>query len=248
MIRILTVLSLYFVSCISYGKETFNIVYYDSFPPYSYKNSSGQMEGILVDIATEVLEKNMGLTVSHQGYPWERAQRMVFNGQADAFISVLTPERLEYVNAAAVPVVIGPITLFTYRNHPNKQQLEKISGIEDLKAYTILDYVGNGWGQSHFPQDSYTRILKSDLSSALIMLAKKRGDVVATDRIVADYLLSKYDIRSLVEEIPITLATVSFSLCISKLSPFTHISEEFSEQMLTFRSQGRDKNILEQYK
>ena len=248
MIRKTAILSLIFISFLSFGNDTLRLVYYDSFPPYSYKNSYGQMEGILVDIAKEVLEKEMGLVVSHQGFPWGRAQRMVFNGQADAFISLPTPARLEHVDAAEVPVFIGPITLFTYKDHPRQHQLEAVSDIEDLKDFKILDYVGNGWGDSKFPEGSYTRLLQSDLSTSLSMLAKRRGDVVATDQVVAEYLLAIHDKRNLVMELPVTIDTVSFLLCISKKSSFRSITKEFSKHMSKFRAQKREKNILAKYK
>ncbi|NOI79197.1 transporter substrate-binding domain-containing protein [Vibrio tubiashii] len=248
MVRRLWVLSLCLLSFFSYGKETLRIVYYDSFPPYSYINAAGEMEGILVDIAREVLEKQMNLEVSHEGYPWSRAQRMVFNGQADAFITVPTPERLNYVNVAKEPVFSAPINLFTYKNHAHLDKLEQVSSIEDLKEFVILDYVGNGWGNENFPQDSYTRVIESDLSIALQMLAKKQGDVVAVDKVVAEFLLSKHDRRNLITELPVTLTVAPFALCISKTSQFVTILEEFSEQVLAFRQQGGEREILAKYK
>ncbi|MEZ8100442.1 substrate-binding periplasmic protein [Vibrio bivalvicida] len=248
MVRILLVLSLCTLSFFSYGKETLKIVYYDSFPPYSYINAAGEMEGILVDIAREILEKQMNLDVSHEGFPWSRAQRMVFNGQADAFITVPTPERLKYVNVAKEPVFNAPINLFTYKNHLHQNKLEKVSSLEDLKEFVILDYVGNGWGNENFPQESYTRIIESDLSTALQMLAKKKGDVVAVDKVVAEFLMSKHDRRNLITELPVTLTVVPFALCISKTSEFETILQEFSARVLKFRQQGREQEILDKYK
>ncbi|WP_343224704.1 transporter substrate-binding domain-containing protein [Pseudoalteromonas sp. McH1-42] len=67
--RLLITILLVLVTPLVMGTPNFKVVYYDGFPPYSYKNEAGQMTGILVDIVTEVIEKQMGLNVVHKGYP-----------------------------------------------------------------------------------------------------------------------------------------------------------------------------------
>lgn len=249
MLRRLFAVLLLFVSHLvnAQAQNALKIVYFDAFPPYSYVNNKGQMEGILVDIAREVLEHRMGLEVSHQGLPWARAQSMVKNGQADAFISVATSERLKYVDAALEPVVVGPITLFTKNDPASVNKLVNVQTVDDLKPLNILDYSGNGWGNAHFPETEFQRILLFDLADAFNMLAKGRGDVIATDKIVANHVLKELAVSQSVTEVPTVLDVVAFSLCIGKQSPYLSVLEAFSAEMEKFRAEGGDKRIVQKY-
>lgn len=42
---------------LNFANSKMSIVYYDSFPPYSWKDNDGVMRGILVDISRAVLKK-----------------------------------------------------------------------------------------------------------------------------------------------------------------------------------------------
>ncbi|WP_206074741.1 substrate-binding periplasmic protein [Pseudoalteromonas rubra] len=247
MYRILVTIVLLLCAPLTAGQNSFKVVYYDAFPPYSFKTQDGQMTGILVDIVTEVLEKELGLKVVHEGYPWGRAQRMVFNGQADAFVSVPTSARLQYVSASEQPVFVGPINLFTYTTHPDMAALLRVSDTSALSAFNILDYIGNGWAEANLPQRAYKRRLLSNISSALQLLAKKRGDVVVTDRVVAHYFIAKHNLQDVVTELPTTLDIVPFSLCISHQSPHLGVLEAFSKAVVRFRQQGGEQRILDKY-
>ncbi|MGL6054852.1 MAG: transporter substrate-binding domain-containing protein, partial [Vibrio metschnikovii] len=76
-IRVLFLLILSLVSVSTFAKPSMTIVYYDSFPPYSFRDEDGNMAGIFIDIADQVLQETMGIPIIHKGYPWARAQRMV---------------------------------------------------------------------------------------------------------------------------------------------------------------------------
>jgi polar amino acid transport system substrate-binding protein len=58
---------------LGHASETLRIAYSSTFPPVSFLDGD-TMKGILIDTLDEVLGKRLGLTLSHQGYPWARAQ------------------------------------------------------------------------------------------------------------------------------------------------------------------------------
>lgn len=221
-----------------------SIVYYDSFPPYSWEDSQGVMRGLLVDISREVL-KEMGIETEHKGYPWARAQNMVRNGTADAFITIATPARKEYTFTSKEPVIVGPITIFTSSINPKLSEIQKIKKIEDLKNFKILDYIGNGWGDRHLKD--FNRQLAPNLSNVLQMISANRGDVVATDSLVAYYLIADLNLRNSLVEIPIVLDEVEFSLCIGKGSNYSNILEDFDRVMKEFRESGKLEKIINFY-
>ncbi|WP_217533625.1 substrate-binding periplasmic protein [Vibrio metschnikovii] len=247
-IRVLFLLILSLVSTSAFAKPSMTIVYYDSFPPYSFRDENGNMAGIFVDIADQVLQEKMGIPIIHKGYPWARAQKMVEQGEADAFITVATQARREYTDTSSTPVIIGPMNLFVNPSNSNLTQIEYVQTTDDLSPFLILDYQGNNWGNQHFPEDNFRRLLTSNLSNALTMLAHGRGDVIATDKIVADYLMAKLSLQGLIVELPIILAEVEFSLCIGKNSPFNSLLPEFNQQMAQFREQSHVDTVLANYR
>ncbi|NAW78386.1 transporter substrate-binding domain-containing protein [Vibrio sp. V33_P6A3T137] len=247
-IRVLFLLILSLVSVSTFAKPSMTIVYYDSFPPYSFRDENGNMAGIFIDIADQVLQETMGIPIIHKGYPWARAQRMVELGEADAFITVATQARQEYTNVSSTPVIVGPMNLFVNPTNRNLTQIEHVQTTDDLSPFLILDYQGNNWGNQHFPEDKFRRLLTSNLSNALTMLAHGRGDVIATDKIVADYLMAQLNLQGLIVELPIILAEVEFSLCIGKSSPFNTLLPEFNRQMALFRLQGHIETVLANYR
>lgn len=141
--RIWVLLVLSLISPSTFAKPSMTIVYYDSFPPYSFRDENGNMAGIFIDIADQVLQDKMGISVLHRGYPWARAQKMVQMGEADAFITVATQARQEYTNVSSTPVIVGPMNLFVNPTNRNLDQIEHIQTTDDLSPFLILDYQGN---------------------------------------------------------------------------------------------------------
>jgi polar amino acid transport system substrate-binding protein len=220
------------------------IVYYDSFPPYSWHDGDGIMKGLLVDISDAVLSE-MGINVEHRGYPWGRAQNLVQNNKADAFITIATFDRKKYTYTSKEPVINGPITIFTSIKNPRLDEIKNIEEINDLKNFKILDYIGNGWGNSNLKD--FDRSLVPNLSNALQMISAGRGDIVATDNMVAYYLMRHLELESQLIEIPILLDEVSFSLCIGKNSEYSNILDDFDKHMKKFRDSGKMNEIIELY-
>lgn len=246
--KTMTVLVLSLVFSSAMANQSITIVYYNAFPPYSFVDENGQMTGIFVDIAEQIIGQQMGLQVIHQGYPWERAQRMVQFGNADALITVATPSRLEYSQAATEPVVVGPMNLFVNANGEHREAIQNARSIEDLRPYKILDYQGNNWGSQHFPEDTFQRDLASNLTDAFVMLAHQRGDLIATDSIVADYLIAQKGLNDDIVELPFTLAEVTFSLCVGNHSSFHDLLLEFDREMALFRANGGVDEVLRNYR
>jgi len=246
-IKTLFVFIFLFYSLNLFSTQVMKIVYFESFPPYSWKNEKGEMEGIFIDIANAVLGKEMGITLIHEGYPWARAQNLVKNGEADSFISVPTDIRKEYTISSTEPFLISPISIFINKYSQKYESIKKIKSVKDLKTFDILDYLGNGWGDEKLK--NYKRIKTVDLKSAFFMLENGRGDLIATDNLVAKYVLSsmKTTTNNGIVELPIILDSVAMSLCISKKSHFKYIIPNFDKKIVEFRKKGEIELILKKY-
>lgn len=230
-----------------YSAEPMTIVYFENFPPYSWKNERGQMEGIFIDIANEILTKDLGIPIKHEGYPWTRAQNLVKEGKADAFITVATITRKKYTEVSGEPFLVSPISIFINKYSPKFEEIKKIKVINDLKRFEVLDYLGNGWGDEKLKDINRTKAV--NLNNAFLMLENGRGDLIATDGLVAKFVLSGMILKNnSILELPIVLDKVEMSLCISKTSKFKSIIPNFDKKISVFKKKGGIDKILEKYR
>ena len=224
-----------------FAQDTMKMVYYNDFAPFSWEDSEKQMHGILIDVVNEVIEKQMGIHVSHKGYQWARAQKEVRDGEADAFITVPTSARRQYTKISTEPVIVGKVTIFTNKDNARIEELRKVRKLSDLKDFKLLDYLGNGWAKENFSDfnvDWYARV-----DDVLLKLAKGHGDIFVHSSQVANYMINKLGLKEQIIEIPVVLESIDFNLCIRNDSPYTSIITEFDEIIKKMRNDGRLQKI-----
>ena len=100
------------------------------------------MNGILIDVLTEAIQTQMGIQVSHEGYPWARAQMMVKLNKADAFVTVPTPERSSYTEISTEPVILATFTLFVSKKNKQIKALQTVKTLSDLTNFNLVHYIG----------------------------------------------------------------------------------------------------------
>ncbi len=223
--RALILLLLSLVGSSLQAKEPFKIVYFNDFPPYSFQGPQ-QMQGIYVDILHEALANRMKINVSHQGFPWARAQANVKSGKADAFITTPTKQRIIYTNVSE-GVIQDTNHIFVRVSHPDLENLKKITSIQQLKDYKVVDYVGNGWA---------TNVLKgmnvhwlARFEQIFPYLMKGRGDLHVTSRSMAAYNLKKMGYKGKIIGLKPVLASLYVHLCINKKSAYAGILKDFNK-------------------
>ena len=228
-----------------YSQDTMRLVYFNNFPPYSWEENN-QMQGILVDILTEAIQNRMGISVSHQGYPWARAQRMVRGGEADAFATVPTPERQEYTVISGEPVIFTKIAPFVNRQNPRMDALKEITTISDLQEFSLGHYTGSGWAENNLKGMDLT--YAPSLDSTLIMLAMGRFDVFVDASLVIQYRIMELGLKEQIVELPSVLDSETINLCIGKESPFADIVLLFDETMREMREDNTLNETFNKYR
>ncbi len=100
----------------------------------------------------------MGIPVQFKDLPWKRAQIIVQVGDANGFITLPTPKRLEYAEVGNVPMA-------------------RIQTLSDLHGYQLLTYLGNGWAEKNLA-DLDVDFGVDSLKETLLKLAKKRVGIL----------------------------------------------------------------------
>lgn len=230
---------------VTYSVEAMKIVYYDSFPPYSWRDADGKMKGIWIDIIDEVFQKEIGIKVEHEGYPWSRAQYLVKSGEADALIGMANEERKKYVDFNSVPLYVSKIKIYTSFKNEKLDAIKRISSEEDLDKFSITDINGNGWSSSRFPDlnISYVR----NLASAMNVILSCRSDLTFSDSLVAEYYIKENNLKYDIEEISYVLDMVESYLGIGKNSYYVKFLEDFDEVFKKLEENGMISKIISKY-
>ncbi len=236
-------LFLLFFPTLATAADPMHFVYYDSYRPRSWEDN-GKMRGILVDVIDEAIGKRLGIPVTHAGYPWKRAQLMVREGEADAFVTMPTQERRIYTVIGKEPVIEFALRIVTRKNHQKTKDMESITSIEQLRDYKVADYLGNGWAKRNLKEVNVQWLPKSD--KIFPFLIDGRADiVVASNRTIYEMKLLGYD--SQLKVLPNKLSSVSFHMCVGKDSPYKNRLNDFDHIIREMHKDGTIDRIEEFY-
>jgi polar amino acid transport system substrate-binding protein len=213
-----------------------HISYFDYFAPFSFLNDKQEMQGVFVDVLIEALQNRMQIPLTHQGFPWARAQQMVREGYADAFCTVPTNERREYTEVSAEPLVTATFTMFTRRNGPNVAKLNDVKSLAELSPFLIGHYLGSGW--AHQKLGGMRIDWATNLDMALRKLAYGRNDVFIDVAEVIRPRIKELKLENDLIELPQVLDTQQFNLCVRKESAFTKMLPDFDKVIRQMRLDG----------
>ncbi len=227
------------------NQEPMKLVYYSNYPPFSWLED-GQMKGILIDVLTEAIQNRMNIPVSHEGYPWARAQYMVKTNDADAFATVPTEERRNYTEISSEPVIQITFTIFLSKNSTMIDELKKVETVSGLADFCHVQYIGSGWAKQNLKDMNvyWTPVLEK----ALLHIAENRFDVFIDTSQVIRFNIKKLGYQDRIIELPNIIDSNSFNLCIGKDSPFVSILPEFNETIIKLREDGSLQEIYNKYK
>lgn len=231
-------------SCsIVYGSvDAFHIVYAD-YPPYSYQQN-GRVQGLEVDILTEVLERRMGIAVKHEVLPWSRAQLLVEQGVADAFVAVKTEPRARYAVAGNVPVAYWGVSTFFLSGRVFDFDSVN-SPLVLMKEYRVGALLGNGWVKQNMNQHQIH--YSSNFASLINMLLQGRLDFLPENRYVMRYFLKNMDVTVQIAEHPISDTDLGMYLHIGRKSAYLPLLEEIDEVLFRLTSKGVLDEITGRY-
>ena len=233
-------------------KMPFRMAVSDNYAPF-YLVENGRARGIVIDILSEVVGKQMGIPIEFEAYPWARAQFMVEKSGYDALCTIANPNRLTYTVASDEPVLINNFHLFVHKDNRLLPDLRKVSAIDGLAALNpkAISYLGSGWSVNNLPGVELN--LVGNFETVMRMLLARRADIMIDgESNVKNWLASHKDDlgRSNSEEIvmlPHIYAATRFDLLVSKKSAYLGMLPEFNVRMKAFRKADGYRKIFQSY-
>ncbi|RSX51231.1 amino acid ABC transporter substrate-binding protein/permease [Bifidobacterium callimiconis] len=166
--------------------KTFKVATDTTFAPFEFRDSSGQMVGIDMDML-KAIAKDQGFTVEIQSLGFNAALQALSSGQADGVIAgmSITDER-KAVYDFSDPYFQSGVQMAIAKNN------DEIKGYEDLKGKTVVAKTGaegETFAKANAKKYGYT--VKSVDQSATMYEMVKSGNA---DAVVDDYPVLAYGI------------------------------------------------------
>lgn len=228
----------------SIGQPPIRLVFSRELAPLSFVEND-KVVGILLDVAQEIFETRLGKDVVAAAYPWQRAQEMVRDGEADGFITVVTEERADYANCGRVPVLRADLHPIVQRGGARVAAIEKAESLADLRPFAIVSYAGNGWAKQNLV--GFDVFHAPNFQSSLRGVANGRGDLAFGTAASGSYYMREPELKGMLELLPLVVDRFHYVLCLGKQSPHAAKLSEFERVLEVLRADGGYGSILERY-
>lgn len=243
--RFLPIILLLLTGPLCAQQDVVRIAVYDTFPPFSFLEN-GRITGIYPEALKILFEEELGLTLEVTGYPWARAQLKVKEGSADGFVTVPTPERLEYVVATGIPLAQGSVAIYTSVFNPELSKVESIKNLEEVFQFPLVTYRGNGWLKDRLPPTSNVTWVTEPVNM-LPMLSINRPFVAVDSEPMMDWMIKSSALQGKIRKTA-RFNPVDQFLCIGKNSRFATLLPKMEEGIRKMLADGRLRVVLDRYR
>lgn len=226
--------------------QPFRLTFYGDYAPFSFGDGTA-VQGLLIDLLGEALNKRMGLDVTYEGLPWKRAQTLVRKGGADAFCTIPNVERRAYTVISGEPVVNTGMKIFTRKHHAERDRLEKTKSLDSMSDLVFTGALGGGWQKTNIGDRGYQIKYRSTLAECLNLVVRGHADVFVGDKFILRDAIKKAGLENDIEEMPTFLKEVSYHLCIGKKSHYANRLAEFDKVIRAMKNDGAYDRILSRY-
>ncbi len=249
-IFILIIIIIVPVPVMAIAQKKMSIIYVShQWVPMTYTNEAGRRSGLLVDIAREVFERELGLNLICIERPWKRAQLEVENGTSDFIITVATPSRKKYALSGTHAFYTLPLYVYTYAGHEKLDAIHGIRSARDIKALNLrpVTNLGNGWHKDNIDAHGIHTHYVGKEDNILLFLANKRADIMIDAVVPTNYLIDKMKLSRDIILTKSRFSQVDFHLLLSRKSKYAPWMSRIDTAHERAEKSGRIQAIISKY-
>lgn len=166
----------------SFNGDTISVVTDDTYPPFSFRDNDGKLQGISIDL-WDLWSEETGIDIEITGMPWAEAQRSFEAGEYDVLDTpVYTAERSEKYEFSNPYAKIDSAIFFDNR-------ISGITGPESLEGFVVAVKSGDALHE-YLLNRGLTDFSEYDSYEAVILAVKEGNEkVFAMDIPQAEYYL-----------------------------------------------------------
>lgn len=228
------------------------VVFAEGLEPLCWEEN-GKPMGEQPEIAQYVIGK-LGIKPIILFLPWARAQKMIETGEADLMMT--TPNKARFGIAVFGKEMTTPNFWNVFILKSRADLIEKSKSfekIEDLKPYSVLDFLGNGWtGAFMKASDGYQIDTSPKMEQVVQKLALGRGDLTINSSTSVNWFLHKLKLKGKVEEVELTAPGTRFHMVfqVSRKSPWVEkgLVRALDNELKKMKDSGAWLSVLKKYK
>jgi len=152
--------------------RTISVVMDDNYPPYSFRNSQGDLQGITID-QWQLFEQKTGIKVSITGMTWNKAYASMINGDFDVIDTIsYNADRAKIFDYSKAYATID-VPIFFQKN------ISGVTDVNSLKGFTVAAKKGDN-SINVLKKSGIANIEEYDTAEALVQAAKDQKVVIFT--------------------------------------------------------------------
>lgn len=172
----------------SYKKfDKIKVVMDDNYPPYVFRDSNGNLQGISID-GWKLWGDKTGIKVEIHAMNWDKAEKLMERGSFDVIDSIFFSEERAKIYDFSKPYAKIEVPIFFNKN------ISGISGVETLKGFSVAVKKGD-YSINFLKEKGITDLHEYDSYETMVNAAKnKEAVVLVMDKPPALYYMYKMGI------------------------------------------------------
>ncbi|MHC1740602.1 MAG: PAS domain S-box protein [Anaerolineaceae bacterium] len=171
------------------GLKSISVVMDNNYPPFTFLDANGNMQGILVD-RWKLWEKKTGVTVNITGMVWSDALTNMQAGEFDVIDTIFKNDSRAQIYDFSAPYQTIDVPIYFNNDISGIVDANSLKGfpVAVKKNDAVIDYLLNNGIDNLVEYNSYESIIKAAVAHDVI--------VFAMDKPPADYYLNKYSLQN----------------------------------------------------
>ena len=191
------------------GLKTISVVMDDNYPPYSFRDSQGVLQGITLD-QWKLFEQKTGIQVNITGMTWNKAYESMMQGKFDVIDTISYRADRTKIFDYAKPYATIDVPIFFQNN------ISGITDVNSLKGFTVAVKKGDN-SINVLKDNGITNIAEYDSAEAVVQAAKDHKAVIfVLGKPPAQYYLYKMGIQDQFKVTSSSLYTSQFYRAVKK--------------------------------
>lgn len=164
------------------------VVMDDNYPPYIFKDSKGNLQGILVD-EWKLWERKTGIKVELYAMPWDKAQGEMKNGKYDVIDTLFENDERKKIYDFSKPYAKINVSIFFQNN------ISGITGVDSLSGFNVAVKKEDN-SETYLKQHGINNLTSYDSYEDIIKAAKERKvSIFIMDTPPAQYFMYRENIQ-----------------------------------------------------
>ncbi|HWQ44002.1 MAG TPA: HD domain-containing phosphohydrolase [Desulfosporosinus sp.] len=152
--------------------KTISVVMDDNYPPYSFRDSQGNLQGIILD-QWKLFEQKTGIKVTITGMTWNKAYESMIHGEFDVIDTISYNADRAKIFDYSKPYAVIDVPIFFQKN------ISGITDVNSLKGFTVAVKKGDN-SVNVLKKNGITNIEEYDTSEAVVQAAKDHKVMIFT--------------------------------------------------------------------